>query len=39
MKMCSERYAVNLQENVDVWQLYRNHTLALVYSWEFAAYL
>ena len=34
MKMCSERYAVNLQENAHAWQLYRNHTLALVFSWE-----
>ena len=38
MTMCSERYAVNLQENTHAWQLYRNHTLALVFFWEFAAY-
>ena len=27
MKMCSERYAVNLQENAHAWQSYQNHTL------------
>ena len=38
MKMCSERYPVNLQENAHAWQSYQNHTLVLVFSWEFAAY-
>ena len=37
IKMCYERYAVNLQ-NAHAWQLYRNPTLALVFSWKFAAY-
>ena len=34
MEMCSETYAVNLQENAHVWQLYQNNTLVLVFSWE-----
>ena len=38
MKMCSERYAEKLLENAQTWQLYRNHTLALLFSWQFAAY-
>ena len=38
MKMCSERYVVNLKENAHAWQLDPNHTLALVFFWESAAY-
>ena len=38
MKMCCERYVVNLQENAHAWQFYQNHTLAPVFFWEFAAY-